>query len=733
MESSHKMESNSLRHDVERKSWGSKGRSETAEKVQEVQQRSTKSAAGSSSSKISSSIAGPIETQESMTFAANVLSGAIVAGLPSSEENNQTEEFTAQFSFYENEGKRILDPDEFENQTRMIIEKPKPPAREENLAKISPDPVANLVNQGWKSFIKSMQKGENQLFTVYKDEPLKSPGEQVKEKKSSETLGPQNFTPNFAGPGGGQIQKRVPLQEVPQNLASFGKPQKQQQILETSTPMAEEDKENYRARISISSYNTKASTLPSFQDFLKAHKTRTGNVMSRLEGSARSNKPESEAPSSVANEEQKKSTSERSSGGMAPVGVNQQSPMDLIPGSYSGVKVLPLPYSPGSNPQRKSLTTTDISYQSGKSSLNESSLLLNELPVILEYPEITQMIDKKSSRRSSTRGNLESSATNESEEFTDEDEEMESHSEFCSTCDFEDETQYGEEEEQAPIILLNKTIKKGNLQEQGSSQNLSGRRKQSGSYEEIFFQEEDDDSDTFPQTGYISKKGDGDVDLMGNLQQKIFPLSKILTRQELTKKNEKEEDSEEEEDYDEGDDYYSSDGEDESSEIQEIQKEKFQEENVIKKLDFKEDQMEENISGSHRVKTNKGERMEIISLGTSTIFSEKKIDKKFVDSGQKQEAEVTKNDVENLTAVFNSLEDDIWDIKGIERERYFLIKSKIAQEKIFEKNVRVFQASMTAADEWLDHLFALAEDKPEVKDTLSLTSSELNKIFGDDP
>jgi len=80
---------------------------------------------------------------------------------------------------------------------------------------------------------------------------------------------------------------------------------------------------------------------------------------------------------------------------------------------------------------------------------------------------------------------------------------------------------------------------------------------------------------------------------------------------------------------------------------------------------------------------------------------------------------VTKNDVENLAAVFNSLEEEVWDLQ--------------AHEKILEKNLRVFQASMQAADEWLDHLFALAEGKPEVKDTLSLTSSELNKIFGDDP
>jgi len=46
--------------------------------------------------------------------------------------------------------------------------------------------------------------------------------------------------------------------------------------------------------------------------------------------------------------------------------------------------------------------------------------------------------------------------------------------------------------------------------------------------------------------------------------------------------------------------------------------------------------------------------------------------------------------------------------------------------------LRLLQASIRAADERLDYLYALAQDKPYSKDILSLTSSELDKIFADD-
>ena len=63
-----------------------------------------------------------------------------------------------------------------------------------------------------------------------------------------------------------------------------------------------------------------------------------------------------------------------------------------------------------------------------------------------------------------------------------------------------------------------------------------------------------------------------------------------------------------------------------------------------------------------------------------------------------------------------------------------MIQINIAGGRILEKDFRIFQATIRATDEWLDRLFALVEDKPEDKQTiLSLTSSELDKIFADDP
>jgi len=64
--------------------------------------------------------------------------------------------------------------------------------------------------------------------------------------------------------------------------------------------------------------------------------------------------------------------------------------------------------------------------------------------------------------------------------------------------------------------------------------------------------------------------------------------------------------------------------------------------------------------------------------------------------------------------------------------RRLLIHHYLAQQRIFEKELRLLQASIRAADERLDYLFALAQDKPLPKDILSLTSSELDKIFADD-
>ncbi len=526
---------------------------ENAEKAQhEVQllHRSSKSLAGSSSSKLSSSITGPVETQESMTFAVSELSGRVASGVHLSEENNQTQEFTAQFSFFENEGR-----------SEMNIEKPITTVQERSKMVIE-DPVASLVNKGWKSFAQSMQNENNQLMTIYKDpEPPKT------EKKFIEDLASKDFTPDFAGGQKNpeelvmdqQPQPHIQIRKPLQDLMSFAKPQ----------PMIEEgDQETFRSRrSSISSHQTnRVSILPSFQDFMKAHKTQNENI-----------KPlNRETP-----------LSNRSSSGSGKTAAHQQSPSNFIRSNYPGLRNTPLPLSPCANPSKpktnSSSTTTEntiatTSIQSAKSSLNEGSLLLTELPVIMEDPEINKQAGKKSKRTSSRIDSENVSETLnilESSELT-----SESHDEYCSTCGFESsESQYEDanesdynpdededyyEEESGPIVLLNRV----NYVE---SPECTGRPKRVQSlYKEFDLDpedilshneeadEENEETSEEEKEAQDKKKqrSENYSDFMMNLKQQNYQFYKemmgVYTKQDVIKENDEEEEYDYEYDYEEG-------------------------------------------------------------------------------------------------------------------------------------------------------------------------------------
>lgn len=579
---------------------GSTEKLETAEKVQhEVQllQRSSKSLAGSSSSKLSSSITGPVETQESMTFAVSELSGPMASGVHFFEDHNQTQEFTAQFSLIEDEGR-----------SEMNIEKPIVSVQEKTKMIIE-DPVASLVNKGWRSFAQSMQNENNQLMTIYKDQ--ESP---KTEKKPVEDLASREFTPNFAD--GHQKQEkqdrpqiRKPLQDItPGVMMSFAKSQ---------SMIAEADRENYRSRYSVSSHQTnKISILPSFQDFIKAHKIQNENIKQISRDASLSGERRISSSSGI-------------------VAVHQQSPSSFIRSSSSGLRSLPLPLSPCANPPKpktSSTSETTTSIQSAKSSLNESSLLLAELPVIMEDPEIKKQAGKKSKRNSSKgRHEAEKIGQENSDESVLESSELisesgESYSEYCSTCEFESESEFeqnesdydpeedeDDEEESGPIVLLNKV-------DYEESPECSGRLKKDPSFYQDFgldpqnlfskydeAEEEDEESsgeeeikESGSQTEKKKERSGSYSDFMMNLKQQNCQFYKEAMG--IYKKQDEDEEDEYEYEYEES---FSSENETEKGSCETIKYAFDEEKNSVKKV-FKEDDQKPKKVILTKKKSNEG-------------------------------------------------------------------------------------------------------------------------------